>query len=75
METLNQEDIKEFINTAMHKLDKEDRKILRALSFKNISIHQLSKKLGISCSTARYMRDRALNNLKKIIRNTNEKLI
>jgi len=72
METLNQEDIKEFINTAMHELGKEDYKILHALYFKNISIHQLSKKLGISCSTARYMRDRALDNLKKIIRNLPE---
>jgi len=67
VETLNQEDINEFINTAMHELGKEDYKILHALYFKNISIHQLSKKLGISRSTARYMRDRALNNLKKIV--------
>jgi len=56
----------------MQELNKEDRKILHALYFKNISIHQLSKKLGISCSTARYMRDRALNNLKKIIQNLPE---
>jgi len=68
METLNKEDIKEFINSAMHELDKEDYKILRELYFNNISIHQLSKNLVISCSTARYMRDKALNNLKKIIK-------
>lgn len=67
METLNQEDIKELINSALHELDKEDRNILHALYFRNISIHQLSKNLGISCSTVRYQRDRALNNLKKII--------
>jgi len=72
VETLNQEDIKELINIAMHELGKEDRKILRALYSKNISIHQLSKKLSISCSTARYMRDRALNNLKKVIENLPE---
>jgi RNA polymerase sigma factor (sigma-70 family) len=72
METLNQEDIKELVNSAMHKLDKEDRKILRALYFKNTSINQLSKNLGISRSTAKYLRNRALNNLKKIIRNLSE---
>jgi len=71
VETLNQEDIKEFINTAMQELGKEDRKILRALYFKNISIHQLSKKLGISCSTVRYMRDRALVCLKEIVEKDN----
>jgi len=73
MEMLNQEDIKEFINTAMHKLDKEDRKIFRALYFKNISIHQLSKNLVISCSTARYMRDKALNNLRKLSQTSQNK--
>jgi len=67
METLNQEDIKEFINIAMQELNKEDRKILRALYFKNISIHQLSKKLGIQRSTVRYREKKALDHLRKII--------
>ena len=57
--------IKELINRAMDKLDKDDYEILYELYFNNASIHQLSKKLAISRSTVRYKRDRALKQLKK----------
>ena len=51
----------------MDKLDKDDYEILYELYFNNASIHQLSKKLGISRSTVRYRRDKAIKQLKKII--------
>ena len=57
--------IKELINRAMDKLDKDDYEILYELYFNNASIHQLSKKFGISRSTLRYRRDKALKQLKK----------
>jgi len=59
--------IKKLINRAMDKLDKDDYEILYELYFNNTSIHQLSKKLGISRSTVRYRRDKAIKQLKKII--------
>jgi len=52
---------------AMLELDKEDYEILYKLYFKNTSIHQLSKNLGIPRSTVRYRRNKALKQLKKII--------
>ena len=52
---------------AMLELKKEDYKILYELYFKNTSVHQLSKKLGIPRSTIRYRIDKALKQLKKII--------
>lgn len=50
----------------MLKFNKGDYDILYELYFKNTSIHQLSKKFGISCSTVRYRRDKALKQLKEI---------
>jgi DNA-directed RNA polymerase specialized sigma subunit len=64
---VNQEDIKEIINSGMRKLEKKDHEILYELYYNNTSLHQLSKKLGADRSTLRYRRGRALNNLKKII--------
>jgi RNA polymerase sigma factor (sigma-70 family) len=52
---------------AMLELDKEDYEILYELYFKNTSVHQLSKKLGIPRSTIRYRIGKALKQLKKII--------
>jgi DNA-directed RNA polymerase specialized sigma subunit len=52
---------------AMLELDKEDYEILYELYFKNTSIHQLSKKLGIRRPAVRYRRDKAIKNLKEII--------
>ena len=58
--------IKKIIRSAMSKLNEEDYTILNDLFFKNISIHQLSKKLGISRPAVRYRRDKALKKLKEI---------
>ena len=52
---------------AMLELKKEDYDILYELYFKNTSIHQLAKELGIPRSTARWRRDKALKQLKTII--------
>ena len=60
-------EIKRIIYNAMLKLSEEDYEILHELYFNRISIHQLSKQLGISRPSVRWRRDRALTNLKKII--------
>jgi DNA-binding Lrp family transcriptional regulator len=52
---------------AMLELRKADYDILYELYFKHASIHQLSKKLGISRPAVRYRRDKALKQLKNII--------
>jgi len=59
--------LRDVINNAMLELDKEDYEILYELYFKNTSIHQLAKELGIPRSTARWRRDKALKQLKTII--------
>jgi len=59
--------IKKLINDTMLKLDKEDYDILYGLYFKNTSIHQLSKNLGVSRPAVRWRRDKALKQLKEII--------
>jgi len=59
--------LRDVINNAMLELDKEDYDILYELYFKNTSIHQLAKELGIPRSTARWRRDKALKQLKTII--------
>ncbi len=51
----------------MLKLDKEDYDILYELYFKNTSIHQLAKNLGISRASVRWRRDKAIEKLKEII--------
>jgi hypothetical protein len=45
---------RKLINGAMLKLDKEDYNLLYELYFKNTSIHQLSKNLGISRPAVRW---------------------
>lgn len=64
---INNKRIKKIIRSAISKLDEEDYEILNDLFFKNTSIHQLSKKLGISRPAVRYRRDKAIKNLKEII--------
>jgi DNA-directed RNA polymerase specialized sigma subunit len=51
----------------MLELDKENYEILYELYFKNTSIHQLSKNLGIARPGVRWRRDKALKKLKKVI--------
>ena len=65
MKLMRRKRIKKLINRVMSKLDKEDYEILYELYFSHTSIHHLSKKLGISRSTVRYRRDKALKQLKK----------
>jgi len=64
---MQQKEIERIINDAMRKLNKEDYDILYELYFKHTSIHQLSKKLGISCSGIKYRKNKALKQLKSII--------
>jgi DNA-directed RNA polymerase specialized sigma subunit len=52
---------------AMLELKKEDYEVLHELYFKNTSIHQLSKNLGITRPAVRYKRDKALKKLKEMI--------
>jgi RNA polymerase sigma factor (sigma-70 family) len=59
--------IKSIVDNAMLELPKDDYEILYELYFKNTSIHQLAKKLGITRPAVRYRRDKALERLKKII--------
>jgi len=66
--------IKELINCAMDKLDKDDYEILTELYFNNTSIHQLSKKLGLSRPAVRYRRGKAIKNLKEIIKHDKKNL-
>lgn len=64
---MQQKNTEKLINDAMPKLDKDNYKIIYELFFNNTSIHQLSKKLGISRSGVRYRKDKALEQLKNII--------
>jgi DNA-directed RNA polymerase specialized sigma subunit len=59
--------VRKLINNAMLKLDKEDYEILYELYFKNTSIHQLSKNLGIARPAVRWRRDKALKRVKEVI--------
>ena len=59
--------IKSIVDNAMLELPKDDYEILYELYFKNTSMHQLAKKLGVTRPAVRYRRDRALKRLRKII--------
>ena len=59
--------LRDVIDNAMLKLDKEDYEILYELYFKHTSVHQLGRSLGITCKAIRWRRDKALERLKKII--------
>jgi RNA polymerase sigma factor (sigma-70 family) len=66
--SVDYKEINKLINDAMLKLDKADYDILYELYFNHTSVHQLSKKLGISRPAVRYRRDKALKRLKEIIK-------
>ena len=59
--------LRDVIDNAMLKLDKEDYEILYELYFKHTSVHQLGRSLGIPRKAIRWRRDKALKQLKKII--------
>jgi len=67
MKVMRRKRIKKFLHSAVNKLDRDDYKILYELYFNNTSIHQLSKKLGLSRPAVRYRRDKAIKSLKEII--------
>ena len=64
---LQPKEIKKLVTNAMLELDRSNYKILYELYFNDISIHQLSKKLGVSRDMIRYGKTRALKQLKNII--------
>ena len=59
--------LRDVIDNAMLKLDKEDYSILYELYFEHTSVHQLGRSLGITCKAVRWRRNRALKQLKKIL--------
>lgn len=64
-----------LIHEALAKLSEEDRALITALYFDNISIHKLAKQLGISRPAVRYRKSNALKQLKEIIiKKLNEKI-
>ncbi len=64
---LQPKEIKKLVNDAMLELDRSNYKILYELYFNDTSIHQLSKKLGVSRHMIRYLKTKALKQLKNII--------
>lgn len=64
---LKSKEIKKLVNDAMLELDRSNYKILYELYFNDTSIHRLSKKLGVSRDMIRYLKTRALKQLKNII--------
>lgn len=65
---LSNAQVKKLIREALAQLPKEDRAVITALYFENISIHKLAKQLGVSRAAVRYKRKRALEIVEKLIR-------
>jgi DNA-directed RNA polymerase specialized sigma subunit len=57
-----------LIHKAIGKLDYSDRELISELYFNHASVNKLSKKYGTTRSTIRYRRDKALKNLKEIVK-------
>ena len=70
---LRRKNIRKLINNVILKLDKEDYDILYELYFKNTSIHQLARNIGVSRATVRWRRDKALKRVKEVILNQTKK--
>ena len=64
---LSKKKINALVDFAMLQLQKDDYEIINGLFFKHMTVYQLIKELGIPRSTVRYRRNKALNQLKKII--------
>lgn len=69
---LTPEQKSKLIHEALAKLSEEDRALITALYFENVSIHKLAKQLGISRPTVRWRRERALKRLKEVINEQNK---
>jgi len=61
-----------LIHEALEKLSEEDRELIEALYFENISIHKLAKQLGVSRATVRYRRKEALLRFRAAIINKSD---
>lgn len=64
---LSNAQIKKVIREALAQLPEEDRNLIKALYFENISVSELAKRLKITKSAVRYRKRRALKQLKEII--------
>jgi len=65
---MKQKRYKKALHSAVNMLDSDDYEVITELYFNNTSIHQLSKKLGLSRPAVRYRRDKAIQNLRGIIK-------
>ncbi|MGC8758233.1 MAG: sigma factor-like helix-turn-helix DNA-binding protein [Caldisericaceae bacterium] len=65
---LTSEQKSKLIHEALAKLPEEERALITAFYFENISIHKLARQLGVSRPAIRYRRRRALQLMKKMIR-------
>ena len=65
---LSNAQIKKLIREVLAKLPEEDRALITALYFNNVSIHKLAKQLGVSRAAVRYRRRRVLEKLKEILK-------
>lgn len=65
--TLSSTQIKILIHEGLAQLSEEDRALITALYFDNVSIVKLAKKMGVSRSTVRYRTAKAMNKLKDVI--------
>lgn len=57
---------KENLEMAISLLNEEDRTLLKEIYLKNITLKEYSDNKGIEYYKARYMKDKAINNLKKL---------
>jgi len=64
---MKQKRYKKALHSAVNMLDSDDYEVITELYFNNTSIHQLSKKLGLSRPAVRYRRDKAIKRLKDLI--------
>jgi len=64
---MKQKRYKKALHSAVNMLDSDDYEVITELYFNNTSIHQLSKKLGLSRPAIRYRRDKAIKRLKDLI--------
>ena len=57
MEKLSNRQMKRLVQEALLELPEEDRALITALYFDNVSVHKLAKELGISRPAVRYRKE------------------
>ena len=67
MKKLSNRQMKRLVQEVLLELSEEDRALITALYFDNVSVHKLAKELGISRPAVRYRRKRALDKMRAII--------